>query len=139
MSSRAAAEVSPPELGRRKPNNPAILRFALPCRCHRWQGDCWNRHCRPPAAVRVFPPPPAAARLKCCGAAAGATPPSTLPWLLLTPPCSFTNEQECPDVCGSCYEDGTCEYCGPGTMQVGNASSTGAVTCVKCQDPLCVE
>lgn len=57
------------------------------------------------------------------------------PFLLdpLTPP----TDQACPDVCGSCNEDGTCAYCGLGTMQVGNESSTGAVTCVKCKDPLC--
>ena len=46
--------------------------------------------------------------------------------------------QKCPDVCGACIEDGSCMYCAPGTMQVGNASSTGAVTCIKCQDPLCM-
>jgi hypothetical protein len=50
-----------------------------------------------------------------------------------------TNGKQCPDVCGSCNADGTCEYCAVGAMQVGNASSTSAVTCVKCTDPLCAE
>lgn len=59
--------------------------------------------------------------------------------LARSPPAGALPSQECPDICDSCMDDGSCESCAPGAMQVGTPSPSGAVTCVKCKDPLCEE
>lgn len=42
-------------------------------------------------------------------------------------------------MCSFCTDNGACESCNSGSMQVGGPSATGAVKCVKCEDPLCEE